>query len=289
MTAPASGRPAEATTPAGPRPHGYARYKLDGCRCYTCALAVSEYNANRARAIAYGTWQPFVDAAPVRAHIEHLRECGIGLRRLAELTGLHRSLLSAITNGRSGKPPASKIRPQTAERILAVEPTLDNIAPKTHVDASGARRRIHALVAIGWPFAQLAHRLGMTGGNLAYMIARQRITAVKARAIRDLYERLWDADPTAHGVTEQAATRARDTARARGWPPPAGWDDDFLDLPDPELRAELRRRAAAMDDREVRACYSAARCGDLSPLVQAGYREYHRRRYRKETTNGTAA
>ncbi|HEX6939372.1 MAG TPA: hypothetical protein VF158_08165 [Longimicrobiales bacterium] len=44
-----------------------------------------------------------------------------------------------------------------------------------------------------------------------------------------------------------------------------------------------------MDDREVRACYSAARSGDLSPLVQAGYREYHRRRYRKETTNGTAA
>jgi hypothetical protein len=147
------------------------------------------------------------------------------------------------------------------------------------VDASGARRRIHALVAIGWPFAQLGRRLGTNGGNLATMINRPRITAATARAIRDLYDRLWDADPTAHGVTEQAATRARNTAHAHGWPPPAGWDDDLIDLPDSELQAELEHRAAAMDDREVRACYRAARCGDLSPLVQAGAREYYRRRY----------
>jgi len=284
-----NGRPAETAGSAGPRPHGPARYWRDGCRCYTCARAVAEYRANRERAIAYGTWKPFVDAAPVRAHIEHLRASGISMRRLAELTGLNRSVLFDITNGRSGRPPARKVRPQTAARILAVEPTLDNIAPKTQVDASGARRRIQALVAIGWPLEQLAHRLGMTSRNLTYMIAMSRITAANARAVRDLYDSLWDVDPTGHGVTEQAATRARDTARARGWPPPAGWDDDLIDLPEPELRAELRRRAAAMDDREVRACYSAARCGDLSPLVQAGYREYHRRRYRKGTTNGTAA
>jgi hypothetical protein len=24
------------------RPHGYARYKLDNCRCYTCAQAVAD-------------------------------------------------------------------------------------------------------------------------------------------------------------------------------------------------------------------------------------------------------
>jgi len=44
------------------RTHGtYTRYKLEGCRCYPCAGAASDYRANRERAIAYGTWQPFVD------------------------------------------------------------------------------------------------------------------------------------------------------------------------------------------------------------------------------------
>ena len=60
------------------RPHGYARYKLDGCRCYTCGYARSEYEAMRTRAILYGTWEPLIDAQPVRDHIKMLSEAGIG-------------------------------------------------------------------------------------------------------------------------------------------------------------------------------------------------------------------
>lgn len=73
------------------RPHGYARYKLDGCRCYTCGWARAQYEENRQRAIAYGTWQPHVPAAPVREHIVQLQQCGMGLRAIAAAAGNFRS------------------------------------------------------------------------------------------------------------------------------------------------------------------------------------------------------
>ena len=41
-----------------------------------------------------------------------------------------------------------------------------------------------------------------------------------------------------------AAARARSHAAARGWLPPAAWDDDLIDIPDDQLPAELARRVA---------------------------------------------
>lgn len=97
------------------REHGYARYRLDGCRCYVCGFARSEYDANRERAIAYGTWQPFVDAEPVRRHLRTLQSCSIGLRRIAEIAKVDRKRLRAILVGRPERgtgPPASRLRPR---------------------------------------------------------------------------------------------------------------------------------------------------------------------------------
>lgn len=52
------------------RRHGYARYKLDGCRCYVCGYAAAQHNDAREHAIRRGQWQPFVDAGPVRQHLQ---------------------------------------------------------------------------------------------------------------------------------------------------------------------------------------------------------------------------
>lgn len=266
------------------RIHGsYAKYRLDGCRCYPCAAARSAYDENRNRAIAYGTWNPWVEAEPVRAHALYLRECGIGLRRLADLTGLSRSVLIGLINGKPGRPPASRVRPETAARILAVEPTLENIASKTPVDAAGTRRRLQALVAVGWAQAQLADRLGMSPGNFGGMMRRSQVVAATARAARDLYSQLWDENPADHGVTANSISRALNQAREHGWLPPAAWDDDLLDLPDGELTAELARRAEQMDDAEVQRCHTARyKHGERSPLINAGARE-HGRRQRERT------
>ncbi|WP_039942930.1 hypothetical protein, partial [Streptomyces himastatinicus] len=64
----------------GQRDHGYARYKLDGCRCYRCGWAKAQYDDAREQAMRRGQWQPFMDAEPVRTHLRQLQACGLGLR-----------------------------------------------------------------------------------------------------------------------------------------------------------------------------------------------------------------
>lgn len=215
------------------RPHGYARYKLDGCRCYTCGWAVASYNDTRDHAIRRGTWQPWTDAEPVRTHIRNLQACGMGLRAIAAAAGVDRQRLEDITNGRAGRDtgPQEKIRPALAADLLAVEPTLDNLAPSTHINPIGTRRRLYALVAAGWPQGQLAIRLGMRPGNFAMMIGCQHVLVRRALAVQALYNQLWLADPREHGISNQAYSRARNHAAKHQWAPVGAWDEDALDDP----------------------------------------------------------
>lgn len=227
------------------RDHGYARYRLDGCRCYVCAAARSAYDENRSRAIAYGTWQPWVDAEPVRTHIRHLQTCGMGLRTIERLSGVTRSSLAAILSGKTGREPARKVRPATAQRILAVEPTLDNLAPKTLVDATGTVRRLQALVTQGWSHAKLAARLGITPQNFTSLMNSSQVTARRAHAVRDLYDDLWKVPPPEDTHHQKiAASRARNLARERGWASPLAWDDDAIDDPSARPRGIARKAVA---------------------------------------------
>jgi hypothetical protein len=210
------------------RPHGYARYRLDGCRCYTCGWARAQYEDNRQRAIQRGTWQPYVDAEPVRIHVRHLQACGMGLRTIATCASIDRKRLQAILSGRPerGAGPQEKVRP-----ALAVEPTLDNLAPATLISPVGTRRRMHALVAAGWPQQHLAAQLGMTPSNFGTMLACEHVLVRRARTVRDLYDALWRANPAEHGATLAGITRARRRASVNGWAPVGAWDDDTIDDP----------------------------------------------------------
>lgn len=225
------------------RAHGtYAKYRLDGCRCYPCAAARSDYDANRNRAIAYGTWQPWVPAEPVRVHIEHLRACGMGLRVLAAASGTSRTVLRGILGDRPDRAPCGKVRPATAQRILAVQPTLDVLAAKTPIDATGTVRRLRALVVMGWSQAKLADRLGITPSNFTATINAERVTVGTARAVRDLYRALVAQVPPERTQREKiAVARARNHARAKGWAGPMAWDEDTID--NPHARPSGHRKA----------------------------------------------
>jgi hypothetical protein len=265
------------------RAHGYARYKLDGCRCYVCGYARAVYEERRQRAIAYGTWQPFVEAEPVRQHLRDLQACGLGLRRIAEAASVDRKRLQALLNGRSerGTGPQEKMRPAVAAAILAVEPSFDLLGATTVIDATGVRRRMQALVALGWSQARLAERLGWTPSNFGTLIAAPRTIVRTALKVRALYEELWDqAPPEGDHRSKISVSRARNHAAAHGWLPPAAWDDDLIDVPDDQLEAELSRLVAAMSDDEVRRIHSGyVGHGDRTPLTVAAAQE-HRRRVR---------
>ncbi|MFH8295103.1 hypothetical protein [Streptomyces sp. NPDC018059] len=68
--------------------------------------------------------------------------------------------------------------------------------------------------------------------NFGPMMRGTRVQADTARAVRRLYDRLWDADPAEHGVAQRYLSRAVHHALARDWPPPAAWDDDTIDAPE---------------------------------------------------------
>lgn len=232
------------------RPPSYTAYKTDGCRCYACAAAKSAYARERERAILNGTWQPFAEAQPVRDHFAMLAAHGIGWRRASRLAGISTGTTAKILYGvpLRGRPPAAKVRTETAAAILAVRPAPEAPADYAVVDATGYRRRLQALVALGYPQGYLASELGIRPSN--FHIRTERVLARHARAARDLYDRLWNQNPADSGVTVIGATRARRYAAAYGWPPPLAWDDDTIDDPDaqPDLGGQVRRQDALAED-----------------------------------------
>lgn len=222
--------------PPSHREHGTrAKYVVEECRCKPCKRARRHAENHRARQQAYGRWQPYIDAEPVRAHVRELEAYGIGWKRVAALAGVSIGCMSKLLYGDRTRhlEPSKRVRPETAAKILAVRATPENLGGCAVVDGTGTRRRLRALVAGGWPQAQLACRLEMQPTNLCQLLhgAREKVLVATARTVIALYEQLWAADPLTHGVHPQGVSRARNQAREHQWAPVGAWDDDTIDDP----------------------------------------------------------
>lgn len=98
------------------------------------------------------------------------------------------------------------------------------------VDATGSRRRLQALVALGWPI-HLEDRLSPHARRLTYS-GQRTVHADTAAAVRALYDEL--------SMTPGPSSRSRQRAARKGWPVPLAWSDDSID--DPNARpADWRR------------------------------------------------
>src|SRR5690349_9410942 len=168
------------------RTPGLVGYKHDGCRCSTCTAASIAYDTRRSRQIAYGRWQPLVDADPVRAHLRKLMASGLGWQRAAGIAGIADSTVSRILYGRHDKPPNKRVRPAIAQALLAIKPSIDLLAAGTVIDATGTRRRTQALAAIGWSVNAQAARLGRTGANHKLVLTNPGVTVATDRMVREL-------------------------------------------------------------------------------------------------------
>jgi hypothetical protein len=213
----------------GARPHGSRARYIRGCRCTPCKRANAAYEAKRV--LGYTS---LVDATPTREHIVVLREAGVGLSRITQLTGIARQTIQAILRGRPerGNRPAQQVKRDTAERILALDPVNPDLAAGTPVDATGARRRIQALVCAGWSFPLLAERYGSTADHVRFLARADRLYLSTVRRITELFEELWDVAPPEQTEREQtAAAVARRHARRRQWAPAMAWDDETIDDP----------------------------------------------------------
>jgi len=255
------------------RPHGYARYKLDGCRCYTCGWAVAQYRDQREHAIRRGTWHPFVNAEPARQHVANLKTCGFGDRTIAELAGLDRKAIRILQHGRPerGTPPPTQIRPTTAAGILGVDATFDNLPGATVINAAGTTRRLQALVAAGWPQNWLAARVCWTPANLGVLLRREQTIVRTARTMRDLFAELEYAIPVESGVPQSSVSRARAVAIAHRWAPAAAWDEESLD--DPQAEPEWTGECGTNRGYEIHLREKTPTC----PRCRAAHNELNRK------------
>lgn len=204
--------------PADPRPvvrahgtqacyvHGpYRGAHNEGCRCEPCRAA------NRAREQAYRqrVAPAYVAAGPARAHLAWLANQGVGLKQVARVSGLPHGSLSKLVYGQNGRPPSRRIRPATAEKILAVTPR--DGAAGSRVPATPTWAHITQLLERGWTKTAIARAVGQGGPGLqigrAWVQRRtaRRIEALLDQPVPERHDR-WgnthptpDQPPTRHG------------------------------------------------------------------------------------------
>jgi hypothetical protein len=187
-------------------PHGLARYRRK-CPCEICRAANTAAQRRWRRQRAYGRVF-LVDAEPVRAHVKTLQAFGLGANRIAALAQVNPAVVRSLLYGASQ-------RVQPSRQVLVAN-----------------AEKLQALAAIGWSQPLLARKLGIEPSNFRLMNA-VLVRGRTARAVKQLYEQLWNSQPPAQTPTQRAAiTIAKKRAAAHGWLPPMAWDDDTIDLPD---------------------------------------------------------
>jgi predicted transcriptional regulator len=194
---------------------------------------------------AYGRYESgLVDVAPVREHMVMLAEAGMGYKRVAEVAGLGVTPVRNIIWGRQDAGPRKgemqkRVKRETAEAILAVQPDIDSLAEGAKVSARGTHRRLQALVARGWSQSKLAERLGVERGNFGTMMQREQVFARTHRAVAALFDELWDVEPPRDEWRDKIAySRAVHYAQARRWLSPLAWDDIDTDEEPPVVGDE---------------------------------------------------
>jgi hypothetical protein len=210
------------------------------CRRPECVTRYNDWQRNRLRAVADGTWQPFIDATRVREHLLKLHAAGITPHRIEALTGIDWNTIRLYTqpNLTKGRGMIRQTTPEVEAKILAIqpEPTLPG-----RVDPTGTRRRIQALSATGWPLRELGPHIGIKPDNVRRLLKRgQTVYGSTAQATIDAYETLRHSHPRKHGVSELGIARALRNASQQRWAPPKYWDQHPGAIDDPHFEPMYR-------------------------------------------------
>lgn len=183
-----------------------------------------EAEAHRRRMIAYGRWEPYVDATRAREHVQNLLAANMGPVQIAKVSGVPHGAISKLLYGdyARGMAPSKRIRRETEAKLLAVEATVDTLADAALMPSLGTVRRIQALHALGWPLSEVARRIGVHRASLDRTLKAAQVQAGTARRVRGVYEELC--------MTPGPSLRARKSAAEKRWKPPLWWDDIDTDF-----------------------------------------------------------
>lgn len=123
------------------------------------------------------------------------------------------------------------------------ERQLDLIAGRPRmVDATGSRRRLHALLALGHTYMTISDVVGVHHGVVRRWTFPPLLNRRTAEKIATAYDELSMVLPREDTHLEKiVASRTRNRARANGWVPPLAWDDDTIDDPTAVPHGSTRR------------------------------------------------
>ncbi|MEE6295165.1 hypothetical protein [Georgenia wangjunii] len=159
-----------------------------------------------------------IPSAPVFAHIEQLLETpGCTPVAIGEAAGLARTTVHTMLHLRR-----PKVKVATARAILAITPdvVLNRSNPDAFVPGIGTRRRVRALIWMGWTHEAMKEESGVTTNVLAR--SREHVRQFTHDAVAEMYDRL--------SMREGPSARNRERAVRRGYAPPLAWED--IDNPD---------------------------------------------------------
>jgi hypothetical protein len=232
---------ATASTPAAADDalvHGrLSTYTHQKCRCLKCTVRMNAWEANRRRQKAYGTWNPWADAEPVRAHVQAVLDAGLTRAQVAAAAPVNAKVIDHLLDNSS-----RRIRPANATALLGVQvPAIPPAGGVALTDATRPRRELQALIAGGWPMSHLVRRSRLDLHTIVDIIyGRRQARAGTAHTIHVLYGQLWDQFPAEHGVRPHDIARSQRTAAKHHWAPALAWDDDTI--ADPEAQPDWTGR-----------------------------------------------
>ncbi len=191
-----------------------------------------------------GTWQPYIDTKPIRAHVIRINnETGLAYHRIGELSGAGRDTIRWLIWGdpSRGLRPQRKISPEKAALLLKFWPDLDQLPGTALIKSTGTVRRLQACAVAGFGRPYIAARLGVGRRWFDGIIHRDTVTVRIARNVRDLYAELRGQEPPSDTAGNRiAAGRAAAHAARQGWLPHQAWDDDTIDDPHAKPWQHLR-------------------------------------------------
>ncbi|MET8430064.1 hypothetical protein [Nocardia sp. NPDC004860] len=205
----------------------------------------------------------YIDAEPVRLHIEWLRSIGFTDGAIAVQAGVTTQMIALI---RAGQHVTTQRR--RAQPILAVTHVPTSLQARTLVPALGLRRRLHALQAIGYSTRTLATLLDVPQNHICRMSNTTQVLGSTWMKVDDLYK----THSGAAGPSKSAAT----IARRKGYAAPLDWDGIDIDHPDhaPAVEPELEADNEYVDPVVLDRILSGRYTGEISKATRNAVLDY---------------
>lgn len=220
MEAPTLEAPAESVPFVCPPDHTHGRtvscYKTHGCRCQPCRAICARKELERNRAKRDGRYAGGA-RHPERAarHIESLMREGMTMAHIAERSGIAYRTVGEILARK--RPILGATERAVLQTRLYLAP-----APQSNVNSLGTRRRLQALMAIGYTLQDLSLRLGKNR-SWASKCLTEYVEVEEATRLD--VARLYDELSMTPAPDTVIARRSIARAKKFGYVKPLGWDD----------------------------------------------------------------